>query len=399
MFLPVGDQPNPRGTPVVNYALIAANVLVFLAVSLPLSTQPADPGDPRLREYVEIIGQNLPPGVSAREVLEQVSAYDLFVFSFGYRPAEPSIVTLFTAMFLHGGFLHLFGNMLFLWIYGDNVEHRLGRIRYLIGYLLTGVAATLFHALFDRDSRLPLVGASGAISGVLGFYFVWFPHNTVRVWVVLFPFFMNVVLLPARLVLGFYLVLDNVLPFLVTIGAQTGGVAHGAHIGGFLAGLATAWIMNRRALTEQPPDYRELSREPRVSLPPREAIGGAIRRGDYGGAARLYFELPGEETRRLLSPDESIALGNWLAQNGQARAALTLYQRHLRDYPRGPGAAEAHAYLGLIQLHAFREPTAAYQHLVEALDYDPSPEVESLVRQGFAEIAALQKLQVPRFRR
>lgn len=151
MFLPVGDQPNPRGTPVVNYALIAANVLVFLAVSLPLSTQPADPGDPRLREYVEIIGQNLPPGVSAREVLEQVSAYDLFVFSFGYRPAEPSIVTLFTAMFLHGGFLHLFGNMLFLWIYGDNVEHRLGRIRYLIGYLLTGVAATLFHALFDRD--------------------------------------------------------------------------------------------------------------------------------------------------------------------------------------------------------------------------------------------------------
>jgi membrane associated rhomboid family serine protease len=399
VFLPVGDQPNPRGTPVVNYALIAANVLVYLVVSLPLSTEPADPSDPRLQEYVEIIRQNLPPGVSEREVLEQISAYDLTVLSFGYRPAEPSILALFTAMFLHGGFLHLFGNMLFLWIYGDNVEHRLGKTLYLIGYLLTGVAATLFHALFDSDSRVPLVGASGAISGVLGFYFVWFPHNTVRVWVVLFPFFMNVVLLPARLVLGFYLVLDNILPFLVTVGSQSGGVAHGAHIGGFIAGLAAAWLMNRRSLAERPPDYRELGPEPRASVSPRETIGSALGRGDYRSAARSYFELSSDETRRLLSPDDSIALGNWLAQNGQARAALTLYQRHLRDYPRGPGAAEAHAYLGLIQLHAFREPTAAYQHLVEALDYGPSPELESLVRQGLAEIASLQKLQVPRFRR
>jgi tetratricopeptide (TPR) repeat protein len=113
-----------------------------------------------------------------------------------------------------------------------------------------------------------------------------------------------------------------------------------------------------------------------------------------GKAAELYFEIPSSETRRILTPDDSIGLANWLAENGHPRAALTLYQRHLRDYPRGPGAAEAHAYAGLLQLHALREPTAAYQHLVEALEYDPSPQLESLIRRGLADIAAMQKFRV-----
>jgi membrane associated rhomboid family serine protease len=394
MFLPVGDQPNPRGTPIANYAILAANVAIYLLLSLPLSLRPADASDPRLAEYVEIVRQNLPPGVSIQDVLQQVSEYDLFVFSWGYRPAEPSIFSLFASMFLHGGFAHLFGNMLFLWIYGDNVEHRLGSVRYVFWYILTGACATLFHALFDSDSRIPLVGASGAISGVLGFYFLWFPRNTVRVWVLLFPFFMNVVQLPARLVLGFYLILDNILPFLLSRGTPGAGVAYGAHIGGFLAGLAVAWLKNRKEVTERPSEYRDF---PRVSGPsPREALQESLRRADMAKAAELYFELPPGETRRLLSPNDSIALGNWLAKNGHPRAALTLYQRHLRDYPRGPGAAEAHAYAGLIQLHALREPTAAYQHLVESLDYDPPPELESMVRRALAEIAARQKFQVPR---
>ncbi len=394
MFLPVGDQPNPPGTPIANYAILAANVAVYLLLSLPLSLRPADASDPRLAEYVEIIRQNLPPGVSIQEVLQQVSEYDLFVFSWGYRPAEPSVLALFASMFLHGGFAHLFGNMLFLWIYGDNVEHRLGSARYVFWYLLTGACATLFHAVFDSGSRLPLVGASGAISGVLGFYFLWFPRNSVRIWVLLFPFFMNVILLPARLVLGFYLILDNVLPFLLTRGTPGAGVAYGAHIGGFLAGLAVAWFKDRREVTERPAEYRDFPRASGSS--PRDAVQEALRRGDMAKAAELYFELPPGETRGLLSPDDSIALANWLAKNGHSRAALALYQRHLRDYPRGPGAAEAHAYAGLIQLHALREPTAAYQHLVEALDYDPPPELESMIRRAIAEIAARQKFQVPR---
>jgi membrane associated rhomboid family serine protease len=394
MFLPVGDQPNPRGTPIANYALLAANVAIYLLLSLPLSLRPADPSDPRLAEYVELVRQNLPRGVSIQDVLPRVSEYDLFVLAWGYRPAEPSVVALFASMFLHGGFAHLFGNMLFLWIYGDNVEHRLGSARYVFWYLVTGACATLFHAVFASDSRTPLVGASGAISGVLGFYFLWFPRNSVRVWVLLFPFFMNVVLLPARLVLGFYLILDNILPFLLTRGTPGAGVAYGAHIGGFLAGLALAWFQDRRKVTARPAEYRDF---PRVSgAPARDALQEALGRGDMGRAGELYFELPVEQTRRLLSPDDSIALANWLAKNGHPRAALTLYQRHLRDYPRGPGAAEAHAYAGLIQLHALREPTAAYQHLVEALEHDPPPELESMVRRGLAEISALQKFRVPR---
>lgn len=393
MFLPFGDEPNPPGTPYVNYGLIVANVAVYVLISLPLSFSPADPQDPRVEEYVRAVAQNLPPGVSVSDVVQQISAYDLTVFSWGYRTSEPSLVTVFTAMFLHGGFMHLFGNMLFLWIYGDNVEHRLGRLKYLFWYLATGVAATLFYALLAGDSPLPLVGASGAISGVLGFYFLWFPHNRVRVFLFLFPFFAQSILLPARMVLGIFLILDNLFPFLISRGAGGGGVAYGAHIGGFLAGALVAWIAGQRAVTSRPTEYRGHTAPAREARPIGERVSATIRAQNFEEAAKLYFELPSHATRNLLSPDDSIALGNWLARNGHAKAALVVYQRHLRDHPTGRGAAEAHAYAGLLQLHAFREPTAAYQHLVDALDLDPSPEIEALVREGLDAIARMQKLQ------
>ncbi|MCX6550957.1 MAG: rhomboid family intramembrane serine protease, partial [Acidobacteria bacterium] len=209
MILPLSDAPNPGGRPYITYLLIAANVAVYLLVSLPLSSQPPDPADPMLGAYIEVVRNQLPSDVPLRAILNSLSAYDLFVFSHGYKPIAPQVTDLFFSLFLHGGFLHLFGNMLFLWIYGDNVEYRLGSLGFLFWYLATGVAATLFFALFSPGSAVPLVGASGAISGVLGFYFLWFPRNTVRMFVFLFPFFMNVVSVPARLVLGIYLVVDN----------------------------------------------------------------------------------------------------------------------------------------------------------------------------------------------
>jgi membrane associated rhomboid family serine protease len=393
MLLPLSDQPNPKGVPFATYALILINVAVYVLITLPLSVRPADPQDPLLQEYIKVVSQSLPRGVSVAELVRQVSAYDLFVFAWGYRPADPSVLTLFTAMFLHGGLMHLFGNMLFLWIYGDNVEHRLGPVTFLFWYLATGVAATIFFAVFDRDSLIPMVGASGAISGVLGFYFLWFPHNKVRLWVLFFPFYMNVILAPARWVLGFYLLVDNLLPFFVARG-DGGGVAHGAHIGGFVAGLAVAWILNRREVATRPAEYRAAAAPERGSRRPAELIASAIRAGNFEKAAQLYFNIPSERSRRLVSPGDSLALGSWLAQNRHSRAALVVYQRHLRDYPNGPGAAEAHAYAGLVQLHAFGEATAAYQHLVGALDFDPSPETEALVREALAEIAARQKFQV-----
>lgn len=246
MFLPIGDYPNARGVPFVTMALIAINVAVYLLVALPLGAEAPARGDPLLREYADFLARHLPSHVPLSAALRDVTAYDLVVFRYGFRPDAPSALTLFSSMFLHAGLLHLAGNMLFLWIYGDNVEHRLGPLRFLFWYLLTGIAAALFQAFLSFGPALPMVGASGAISGVLGFYFLWFPHHFVRVFILLFPFYMGTVMLPARLVLGIYLVLDNLLPFLL---APAGGVAHGAHIGGFVAGLAVAaWMkLLRRA--------------------------------------------------------------------------------------------------------------------------------------------------------
>jgi membrane associated rhomboid family serine protease len=251
MFLPIGDEPNPHHVPVTTVAMIAINVAVYLLITLPLSARPPDPADPALAEYLRAILPLLPPGTSPQEALQQLSAYDLVVYKWGFRPDAASMLTLFTSMFLHGGFMHLFGNMLYLWIYGNNVEHRLGAVGYVFWYLLTGVAAALFQMAFSLGSSIPMVGASGAISGVLGFYLVWFPRHVVKVWVFLFPIYMGVVQIGATFVLLMYLVLDNIVPFLVAQG-QGGGVAHGAHIGGFIAGMAAAFLLRNRGRRDVP---------------------------------------------------------------------------------------------------------------------------------------------------
>ena len=246
MVIPLGDSPNPRGFSFVNHALIVANIAVYVLISLPLSTTPADRSDPTLSEYVTVISRTSGSRVSRETLVENTSAYDLFIFEHGFRPSAPNPGALFESLFLHAGFVHLFGNMLILWIYGNNGEHRLGHGRYLFAYLATGVAAPLFHMSFAASSPMPLVGASGAISGVLGFYFRWFPRNRVRLLVFLFPFLMDIIEIPARLVLGFYLLADNLLPFLLSSATDGGGVAYGAHIGGFVAGVIAAWILDRR---------------------------------------------------------------------------------------------------------------------------------------------------------
>ncbi len=395
MILPLGDEPNPRGVPVVTYGLILVNCAVYLFVTLPLGFIDPDPGDPAVQEYLRAVFEMTgrpPTERGARAIFRGLTEYDLFVFHWGFRPAVPQVVDLFTAMFLHGGLLHLAGNMLFLWIFGDNVEHRLGRGRFLAAYLGTGVAATLFHTLFASQSLLPLLGASGAISGVLGFYFLWFPRNRVRL-LVWFWFFVRVFHVPARWVLGFYVIVDNVLPFLASVGTTGGGVAYGAHLGGFLGGLGVGWAIDRRGLLIRPTDFGAPDRSD-VSLPPQGSLAALIEEGDYEEAATRYFALPPAETRRLLSERHSLVLGNWMAAKGHSRAALVLFQRHLRDYAIGTGAADAHVGAGLLQLRAFSQPTAAYQHLVEALELDPSPRTEALARQGLAQVAALQKFQL-----
>lgn len=353
MVLPIGDAPNPRGAPFLTYLLIAANVAVFVLLTLPLSGAPADPSDPLFRDYVDAVERSVGSPAEVEEFVRSATAYDLFVFAHGFRPIAPTVADLLSSLFLHANFMHLFGNMLFLWIYGDNVEHRMGGGRYLLAYLGTGLAASLVHYATAPDSPLPTIGASGAISGVLGFYFLWFPQNKVRLLWLLPPIFMNVVMVPARIVLGFYLVLDNLVPFLI-IGGRGGGVAHGAHIGGFIAGVIAAWLHDRLV----------------------------VRRGGEELAAH-----PGEHP---------LVLAEQLRDDGKPDEALAVLERLLKTLPRGAEAAEAHAQAGKILLDDLHHPTSAYQHFVAALQMNPDPRTAALAEQGIAAIESMQKYRVGR---
>jgi membrane associated rhomboid family serine protease len=209
-MFPIGDDNTARrSTPIVTYALIAINVAVFL-----LELQR---GDSFIREWAFIPAR------------------------FGAEPAS-NIDNIFTAMFMHGGWMHLFGNMLYLWIFGDNVEDRFGKPLYLLFYLVTGIAATMAQYAVSSGSTIPNVGASGAIAGVLGAYLVLFPKARVNVIV---PGGM-VMALPALIVLGFWMVLQvfSGVGAIATTDetASTGGIAYMAHVGGFVAGMALGLI-------------------------------------------------------------------------------------------------------------------------------------------------------------
>jgi membrane associated rhomboid family serine protease len=160
------------------------------------------------------------------------------------------VVDLFRAMFLHGGWMHLLGNMLYLWLFGDNIEDILGPVRFIIFYFAAGIAATLAQVAIDPNSDIPLIGASGAIAGVLGAYLVRFPRA--RVLTLLFlGYFIRLVEIRALWVLGFWFILQ-LFSGALSIGVQTGGgVAYFAHIGGFVAGMAMVWIFAPRRV-EQP---------------------------------------------------------------------------------------------------------------------------------------------------
>ena len=194
----------------VTPALIAANVLIFL--------------------YQWSLGERA--GTS-------------FIFNWGVIPADFTLLTLFTSMFLHGGFLHAGGNMLYLWIFGDNVEDRFGRGRFLAFYLLCGAAAAVAQTLVSPSSRVPMVGASGAVAGVMGAYFVMYPHSRI---VTLVPFlFLQIIEVPAVFFLGIWFLMQ----FLSGVGsiaqveAGTGGVAFWAHVAGFAVGVLGGLLLRR----------------------------------------------------------------------------------------------------------------------------------------------------------
>jgi len=210
-MIPLKDE-NPGTTiPVVTIGLIAANVIVYLyTLSLP---------ERALERF--IMGYGLVPA----ELLGNAP---------GIHAAIPGALTLATSMFMHGGLLHLLGNMLYLWIFGNNIEDLLGRFRFLIFYLACGVFAALAHVILNPNSTLPMVGASGAIAGVLGAYLITFPRARVLV-LVFIVFFITTTRIPAFWVLGFWFVMQ-----LMYVSSDVGSganIAYMAHIGGFLVGM------------------------------------------------------------------------------------------------------------------------------------------------------------------
>jgi hypothetical protein len=222
-MIPLRDR-NPSGSfPAVTLAIIAANVIVFVFEAM---LQPQDLG--RIFSVYALI-----PGKIT------------FALESGRLPLSDIAMPFFSSMFLHGGWLHLIGNMWYLWIFGDNVEDALGPVRFLLFYLLTGLAAGVTHYVFDPASAIPTVGASGAISGVLAGYASLFPHAKVLTLVPL-GFFIQVMELPAMVLLVIWVVLQA-LSGLISLGAAlSGGVAWGAHVGGFVAGLLLVRILRPR---------------------------------------------------------------------------------------------------------------------------------------------------------
>jgi membrane associated rhomboid family serine protease len=224
-MLPIGDEREAgAGTAILTWILVALNVVAFFL-----------------------------------EIARPAGALQAFVTAWGVVPREYSVgrdlapliplpfwTTLVTSMFLHGGWMHLGGNMLYLWIFGDNLEHRMGHARFLVFYLLCGLAAGIAHIVFNPSSTVPTVGASGAISGVLGGYLLLFPRNRVRVLTR-----GGVMAVPAVYVLGFWIFIQ----FINSVGSMAttsetgagGGVAYLAHVGGFVAGLALAKLFARPA--------------------------------------------------------------------------------------------------------------------------------------------------------
>jgi membrane associated rhomboid family serine protease len=225
-MLPISDDNTQRRTtPFINYGLIALNVLVFLY----------------------------------QLMLDQQGQLNDFINRYAVIPANITsghdYLTLLTSQFLHGGWLHLGGNMLYLWIFGDNVEDALGHIPYLIFYLACGVIAALAQVLVDPGSNVPSLGASGAIAGVLGAYLVLFPHARVNTLIFLGIFFFFT-RLTAILVIGFWIVLQFFSGWaeITQRTAQTGdgGVAYWAHIGGFIAGFVVGFIAKLFVQPRQP---------------------------------------------------------------------------------------------------------------------------------------------------
>jgi membrane associated rhomboid family serine protease len=223
MFPVHDDTERIHGRPYLNYGLIAVNIIVFI--------------------YEVVATGYFSNEAATNALLQRYGAIPNQVLS-------GNISSIFTSMFLHGGIVHLVGNMVFLFVFGDNIEDRFGRIKYLMVYLMWGAAATIGHSIFaiyTGNGEIPAIGASGAISGVLGAYLLMFPRA--RIYTLIFAFFITTIRIPAIAFIPFWFIMQIVLGFLDPLS----GVAYSAHIGGFLVGMATGYLWKTLKLYQQQP--------------------------------------------------------------------------------------------------------------------------------------------------
>jgi len=215
-MIPLKDDNPTSGRPVVTYFLIGLCILIFL---IQLSSQSYKTGQ-------LFYSYGLIPSVLLGHNQLPIDLY-----------AVPALATIFTSMFMHGGFMHLIGNMLYMWIFADNIEDNLGKAKFIIFYLLSGVGAAMTQVLMDTHSQVPMIGASGAIGGVLGAYLINHPNARVLV-LIPFGFFSQLLKIRALYVLGFWFILQFI--------SSGGGVAYAAHIGGFVTGMILILFFNKK---------------------------------------------------------------------------------------------------------------------------------------------------------
>jgi membrane associated rhomboid family serine protease len=223
-MFPLRDDNPTKIAPVVTWALIAVNIAVFV---YRLSLAPRD---------AQIFAGQF--GAIPAVVLGTKSLPDQFA-------VIPPLMSIVTSMFLHGGWMHLVGNMWFLWIFGNNIEEAMGHVRYLAFYLICGILASASHILSNPESVIPSIGASGAIAGVMGAYIMLYPRA--RVWTLIFlGFFVRVMHIPAGVILGFWILIQLVNGSIMAGSQDIGGIAFWAHVGGFIAGVLLVGVFKKR---------------------------------------------------------------------------------------------------------------------------------------------------------
>jgi len=408
VIIPIGDDNPSLRIPYVTYGLVAINVVIFVLVnrfgSLPASVS---------REW-------------------------------GFVPNDLKWYTFVTSVFLHGDFFHILFNMLFLWIFGDNVEDKLGHVLYFVFYLVAGALACTFYMLFTGFSggSIPLVGASGAIAGAMGCYMLFFPNANIRYFYWVFWFFMGVIPIRAKWSLGLWIAM-NLVNWLVLNSRYVTGVAYAAHVGGFAVGigagmLAKSWLVRkgrvtgydeytgfappgtgrgtaRRERTERftPQSFQQARpestpREPRSTQVRREYVSPRVQterdgEGFFGMEEAIaenlrtaQMDVALEKYREYVRMRHAKALPSWaqikiaaeLFKMKDYEAALEAYRRYLARYPGGPDAAEAKFRLGVILSRYRKEYFRAREYLLQAVVEHPDPKIVAFARTELERVSA-----------